>query len=347
MRMFLTSFTGALMAASLTSMTMASSGPLIYAVNHQGHFPEFGDTLIRFNADAPQDYETVGSLGVANIGFGGLAFDGDKNLWAYATFNQFGGAASGLYSINLDTGQATVQGTVSQQTLNDLAWDPVTNTMYGVYTQGFSNSRLYSVNLQSGAVTLVGNFSGLDPEHNLIGLAIDSNGLMYLFDNVNKKLYVSDSQLQVTLLYGPDVMTCPNCEQAVGSQGIAIDWSRDNLGYHGAVGQGVYPNFYGTLNTFTLDGSSYVWGPEFGPNLGDGPLFPPNVQTGDLAIVPADSTPQLPGDVNNDGVVDISDMLLVMAAWGNCPAADACPADLNGDGVIDISDLMLVLDNWG
>lgn len=52
------------------------------------------------------------------------------------------------------------------------------------------------------------------------------------------------------------------------------------------------------------------------------------------------------GDVNLDGVVDISDMMAVLGAWGVCEST-ACTADLNGDGVVDISDMMEVLANWG
>ncbi|UCD75738.1 MAG: hypothetical protein JSV91_02250, partial [Phycisphaerales bacterium] len=51
----------------------------------------------------------------------------------------------------------------------------------------------------------------------------------------------------------------------------------------------------------------------------------------------------IPGDVNNDGVVDIDDVFAVLAAWGPCAA---CPEDVNGDGFVDIDDLFAVLANW-
>lgn len=50
------------------------------------------------------------------------------------------------------------------------------------------------------------------------------------------------------------------------------------------------------------------------------------------------------GDLNGDGVVDVSDMLLLLADWGPC---EGCAADLNGDGVVDVSDLLILLANWG
>ena len=49
-------------------------------------------------------------------------------------------------------------------------------------------------------------------------------------------------------------------------------------------------------------------------------------------------------DVDEDGVVDFNDLILVLAAWGVCPA---CPEDLNEDGVVDFADVLLVLSAWG
>ena len=57
---------------------------------------------------------------------------------------------------------------------------------------------------------------------------------------------------------------------------------------------------------------------------------------------------QAPGDTNDDGVVDVVDLLAVINAWGPCPAPPAaCPADVFADGVVNVSDLLLVINNWG
>lgn len=52
-------------------------------------------------------------------------------------------------------------------------------------------------------------------------------------------------------------------------------------------------------------------------------------------------------DLNGDGVVNVSDLLILFGAWGNCPRSTMCPADLNNDGVVNVSDLLLLLSNWG
>lgn len=52
------------------------------------------------------------------------------------------------------------------------------------------------------------------------------------------------------------------------------------------------------------------------------------------------------GDLNGDGVVDVSDLLILLGAWGHCPL-DNCVGDLNGDWIVDTADLLLLLGNWG
>lgn len=51
-----------------------------------------------------------------------------------------------------------------------------------------------------------------------------------------------------------------------------------------------------------------------------------------------------PADLNGDGVIDVSDLLLLLAAWGDDPGQGA---DLNGDCVVDVSDLLMLLSAWG
>jgi len=50
------------------------------------------------------------------------------------------------------------------------------------------------------------------------------------------------------------------------------------------------------------------------------------------------------GDVNCDGDVNITDLLAVVAMWGEC--VDVCNEDIVPDGTIDVSDLLLVIGSW-
>ncbi|MEE9534837.1 MAG: dockerin type I domain-containing protein, partial [Acidimicrobiia bacterium] len=53
-------------------------------------------------------------------------------------------------------------------------------------------------------------------------------------------------------------------------------------------------------------------------------------------------------DINGDGTVGTADFLLLLAAWGPCPAPPAdCFADIDGDGNVGATDFLALLVNWG
>jgi len=53
--------------------------------------------------------------------------------------------------------------------------------------------------------------------------------------------------------------------------------------------------------------------------------------------------PPLQGDFDGNGLVDGSDLGILIGAWGPCAG---CPADLDADGFVEGSDLGLMLGNW-
>ncbi|MHC4991172.1 MAG: PQQ-dependent sugar dehydrogenase [Planctomycetota bacterium] len=55
----------------------------------------------------------------------------------------------------------------------------------------------------------------------------------------------------------------------------------------------------------------------------------------------------LDGDANNDGVVDVDDLLAVILVWGACGAPGECDGDLDCDGDVDVDDLIAVLLTYG
>jgi hypothetical protein len=54
-----------------------------------------------------------------------------------------------------------------------------------------------------------------------------------------------------------------------------------------------------------------------------------------------------PADLNCDGVVNVTDLLVLFDNWGDCGDCGNCPADLNGDCIVNVSDLLLLFNSWG
>jgi hypothetical protein len=54
-----------------------------------------------------------------------------------------------------------------------------------------------------------------------------------------------------------------------------------------------------------------------------------------------------PGDLDGDGVIGVSDFLILLGSWGPCPPEGGCPADLDGDGIVGVTDFLTMLGNWG
>jgi hypothetical protein len=63
----------------------------------------------------------------------------------------------------------------------------------------------------------------------------------------------------------------------------------------------------------------------------------------DCGSVNCSPEPDCPADINSDGVVDVSDVLTLISAWGSSDA----DADVDDDGTVDVADLLIVIDAWG
>jgi hypothetical protein len=53
--------------------------------------------------------------------------------------------------------------------------------------------------------------------------------------------------------------------------------------------------------------------------------------------------PPCPADFNDDGIVNVLDLLQLLGAWGE----SGVPQDLNDDGTVDVFDLLALLSAWG
>jgi hypothetical protein len=63
-----------------------------------------------------------------------------------------------------------------------------------------------------------------------------------------------------------------------------------------------------------------------------------------MAAAPSHASPGCVGDLDNNHVTDIADLLMVINGWGSC---SGCAGDSNSDGVVNILDLLNVINSWG
>ena len=91
----------------------------------------------------------VGNTGVANGDFGDLAYNSTSQTAYWVP----GRGNDNLYTINLQTGAATLIGAHGIDDMFALAYDTATGKLYGDSTNG----NFYSLNTTTGAATLIGN----------------------------------------------------------------------------------------------------------------------------------------------------------------------------------------------
>ena len=66
----------------------------------------------------------------------------------------------------------------------------------------------------------------------------------------------------------------------------------------------------------------------------------------DSSVIDVSSTEPIVGDLNDDGSVNVTDLLILISGWGTC-SAGPCVSDVNEDGVVNVTDLLLLISNWG
>ncbi len=180
-----------------------------------------------------------------------------------------------------------------------------------------------------------------------------------------------------TTISWPANLESVNAVSALASNGTLASFSTSGNGlFIAAPGAGIRTtdrmgsDGYGSGNTTTIDGTSfaspYVAGVAALVLSVDNTLTPDEVEkvlattaidygsTGydttfghgfvnaHQAVASLD-TPGCDGDVNGDGLVNVSDALEIINQWGSSDE----DADVNNDGLVNVSDLLMVVANWG
>ncbi len=172
-------------------------------------------------------FTDIGPLGVG-FDFGDLGWDpGSQKMYLVQGF-----AGTGLYTVNLSTGAATLVGSHGSVDMFSLVYDPGSGKMYcGESTR---NTRFFEINLSNAVITQIGN-PGIsmdamtyDPVRNMIVAAYAGPGDLYSINPANGS---------ATLLY--DGAFFNNCGMAFDADTQLywlIDWSGNLYSYDPANG---------------------------------------------------------------------------------------------------------------
>ena len=119
----------------------------------------------------------------------------------------------------------------------------------------------------------------------------------------------------------------------------AYDLNWFTIDHGGGISAAGGYDMHGTIGQ--LDASPALTGSGGGGTFSMSPGYWPGVEPEPLC--PADIAPAGIGD----GVVNIMDLLAVVAAWGQSGPPGSIPADVNDDGSVNILDLLAVVAAWG
>jgi hypothetical protein len=112
-----------------------------------------------------------------------------------------------------------------------------------------------------------------------------------------------------------------------------------------------------SVNWFTIDGGGQMFSTSREFELG-GTIGQPDAMQlatgggfelvgGFWAVALLSETTPCTGDLNGDGIVDISDLAMLLANFGTLAGATFEDGDSDGDGDVDIGDLAELLSNFG
>ena len=208
------------------------------------------------------------STGLGNIY--GIAYSPSGTLYALGTPCNTGNCLASLYTLSPTVGVATLVGGLTFKDVleGDLAFDPTTGSLYGLYNVAGQNEYLFSINPSTGFganIGVIGNPETNDPS----AMAFDSAGNLWVVDTETSAL------LKVNKSTGTVISSVNLTIAGLGvTAGMAID-PVTGIAYlaTGSGGAGASTNSLYTINLST--GALTLVGPLTGASVGlFGPCLP-------------------------------------------------------------------------
>ena len=171
--------------------------------------PALADNLIYFEEDGgagPRglyNFDSATGISTLRIAVGGSQrfFGLEAHPGTGTVYGTDPLGTSTLWTLDINSGAATLIGNINGDTIADIAFDPTTGVLYGM---GRNSSVLYTINPATGAPTVVGTS---DPNARC-GLVFSPTGQLYAF-SVNGALYSINKATAAATLIGGGVGPSP------------------------------------------------------------------------------------------------------------------------------------------
>lgn len=152
---------------------------------------------VAFDADAPGTVQTIATEDEPLFGASFVADDFSKEY-------VIGYPSGDLKTIDTSTGAITDVGATGFGTqMRDIAYDPTTDSLFGVAIDGFGTD-LFTIDKTTGAITSIGPITGLGSPTYVMGLAIEPyTGLMYGIEIASSSLIAIDKTTGAASEIGP------------------------------------------------------------------------------------------------------------------------------------------------
>ena len=233
-------------------------------------------------------------------------------------------AFNGIYLFNPADGSAQLA-TITElephpiDLVSALAAPPDENVLYALQTGSVTRSALWRIDLDTSTYTQL----TIDFPPFMTALTFAPDG----------RLLAGSANFLTNLgaLYEIDLQTITavplHASPALRMTGLTIDAETGDL-------VGTF-NGFGDINTvFRIDEATGATTPMLSSTDG---------VWNAVVSVPDDT---VTADLDGNGAVDFDDLVLLLSAWGPCPAGDPCIADLTRDGIVGLDDLVALLAEW-
>ena len=158
------------------------------------------EKIINFDTCEPGEIEEIAPTGSDD-------FIAGATCSMYFLFGCENGSGK-LWEIDIETGDMTLIGG-GGVSLNGLAWDPITNRLFGVSSHYPSNDKLWLIDQDTGEQDEIGEIN----LQYVIGMAFDACGVLYGWDLVQDSLHIIN----------PDTLDV----ETVGPLGIDLNYAQD------------------------------------------------------------------------------------------------------------------------